>query len=302
MPDEPFVDAHMHFWDKSVPSLQWAWLEPGYRFRKWTSSAQIDAPRYTAPEFLTEAAGTGMAGAVHVHCADPIGDPAVETRWLESLAVDTGWPHAIVGACELEAPEAAVSIREQARCSRFRGVRAFASPQRLDPDASTAAMDALAEAGCSLEVRRHHDEFEPIDELAARWPTVTIFLSQGCLPLERTPDQLDEWSRAMRRLAARPNVVCKISTVVGASQPECTVERVRPWVLGCIDAFGADRCVMGTNFPVDRPYCSLGRLVEVYRESIAGLSAAEREAVLAGTAERVYRLDLAATIGSGVPA
>ena len=45
MADEPFVDAHIHFWDKSVGGLEWAWLEPGYQFRKWTSHASIDAPR-----------------------------------------------------------------------------------------------------------------------------------------------------------------------------------------------------------------------------------------------------------------
>jgi predicted TIM-barrel fold metal-dependent hydrolase len=301
MPDEPFVDAHMHFWDKSVPTLQWAWLEPGYRFRKWTSSVEIDAPQYLTAEFLAESAGTGMAGAVHVHCADPIGDPAVETRWLESVAADTGWPHAIVGACDLEAPDAAASIREQAECSRFRGVRAYASPQRLDADASTDAMSALADVGGSLEVRRHHDEFEPIDELATRWPSVTILLSQGCLPLERSAEQREEWSRAMRRIAGRPNVVCKISTVVGASQPECSVELVQPWVLGCIDAFGPDRCVMGTNFPVDRPYSTLVQLVDVYRASIAGLDPSERTAVLAGTAQRVYGLDLDVQAVSGAP-
>jgi predicted TIM-barrel fold metal-dependent hydrolase len=92
----------------------------------------------------------------------------------------------------------------------------------------------------------------------------------------------------MRRLAERPNVVCKISTVVGASQPECSVDLVRPWVLGCIDAFGPDRCVMGTNFPVDRPYSTMLQLVDVYRASIAELDASERAAVLAGTTRRVY--------------
>jgi predicted TIM-barrel fold metal-dependent hydrolase len=302
MTDEPFVDAHMHFWDKAVPSLRWAWLEPGYRFRKWTSSAEIDAPRYTTREFRAEAAGTGITAAVHVHCADPVDDPATETRWLEDVAAETGWPHAIVGACDLESPDAASSIRDQAACGRFRGVRAPASPRHLDPDASAVAIDALAEVGGSLEVRRHHDELAPIDEIAARWPTVTVLLSQGCLPLERTAEQRAAWSAALARLAPRPNVVCKISTVVGASQPECSVGKVKPWVLACIEALGPDRCVLGTNFPVDRPYAALRELVEVYRESIAGLDAAERAAVLSGTAARVYRLDTSGAVVAGADA
>jgi predicted TIM-barrel fold metal-dependent hydrolase len=155
-------------------------------------------------------------------------------------------------------------------------------------------MDALAEIGASIEVRRHHAEFDAIDALAARWPSVTVLLSHACLPLDRTPDQLAEWSAAMRDLARRPNVACKISTVVGASQPEPSVAVVRPWILACVEAFGADRCMLGSNFPIDRPFCTYPQLVDVYRASIAELAEAERLAVLSGTANRLYGLDLVA--------
>jgi predicted TIM-barrel fold metal-dependent hydrolase len=292
MADAPFVDAHIHFWDKSAEQLEWAWLERGYRFRKWTSDSSIDAPRYATEEFLAEASGTGLAGAVHVHCADPISDPAIETVWLESVAEQTGYPQGIVGACDLHAPDAVATITDQASCSRFRGVRDPASPRRLDAEAAAPAMDALAAVAGSVEVRRHHDEFDAIDAVAARWPSVPVLLSHACLPLERTPEQLAAWRKAMKLLALRPNVACKISTVVGASQPECSVARVRPWVLGCIEAFGADRCMVGSNFPIDRQFCSFRQLIDVYRESIAELSGPERAAVLAGTATRLYALDL----------
>lgn len=294
MADEPYVDTHIHFWDKSVEGLQWAWLEPGYQFRKWTFDSIVDAPRYGPPEFRAEAAGTGLAGAVHVHCADPLPDPATETAWIDSVAAGTGWPQAQVGRCDLDAADAAATIAAEAASPLFRGVRDPFSAKHLDAAAAAPAMDALAAAGASLEVRRHHGDFGVIDELAARWPTVTILLSHGCLPLDRTPEEHDAWSAAMRSLAQRPNVACKISTVVGASQPEPSVELVRPWVLACIDAFGADRCMFGSNFPIDRPYCTYAQLVELYRESVADLSASERRAVLGGTAARVYDFELVA--------
>ena len=291
MADEPFVDAHIHFWDKSAKGLAWAWLEPGYQFRKWTSHPSIDAPRYSTPEFLDEAAGTGLVGAVHVHAADPI-RPVLETQWLQSVADETGWPHAIVGACDIEAPDAVDVIHAQAECAGFRGVREPISPQRLDADAASAALDALAALGSTLEVRRHHEQFEAIDTIAARWPELTILLSHACLPLERTPDELAAWSHAMRSLAARPNVACKISTVVGASQPDWSVASVRPWVLGCVEAFGPDRCMVGSNFPIDRPYCTFAQLIDVYRQSLAELSTDERAAVMGVTAARVYNLPI----------
>lgn len=291
MADEPFVDAHIHFWDKSAVGLAWAWLEPGYRFRKWTSDPSIDAHRYSTPEFLAEAAGTGLIGAVHVHAADPI-RPSAETAWLQSVADETGWPHAIVGACDIEASDAVEVIGAQARCAAFRGVREPMSPQRLDADAARPALDALAAMGSTIELRRHHDQFEAIHTIAARWPDLTILLSHACLPLERNRGELASWSRSMRALAERPNVVCKISTVVGASQPDCSVASVRPWVLGCVEAFGPSRCMVGSNFPIDRPYCTFTQLIDVYRRSIADLSPAERASVMGATATRVYGLPI----------
>jgi predicted TIM-barrel fold metal-dependent hydrolase len=64
-------------------------------------------------------------------------------------------------------------------------------------------------------------------------------------------------------------------------------------VLGCIEAFGADRCMLATNWPIDRLHGTYVRLVDAYREVIAELTPDERGAVLHRTAERVYRLDAA---------
>src|SRR5205814_3084270 len=70
---------------------------------------------------------------------------------------------------------------------------------------------------------------------SARWPNTTIALSHACLPLERSADQLAEWTQAMRRLAMAPNVVVKISAVAGASDPDWTIASIRPWILSCVE-------------------------------------------------------------------
>src|ERR671911_608081 len=82
MADEPFIDTHIHFWDHSIEGLEWAWLKTGFTFRRWEGSDELDAPRYTPPEFQAEAVGCELAGAVHVHCAHPIDDgcPRVPVR------------------------------------------------------------------------------------------------------------------------------------------------------------------------------------------------------------------------------
>jgi predicted TIM-barrel fold metal-dependent hydrolase len=289
--DEPFIDCHIHFWDHSVEGLQWAWLRSGYTFRRWTGSAELDAPHYLPPELRDEAAGIGLAASVHVHCAHPIADPALETEWLQRVADDHGSPEGIVGGCLLGRADAPDVLRRHAVHPRFRGVRDWESPTHLDVEEIAPAMEVAGELGLSVELRRAHDEFAVLDEIAGRWPAVTIALSHACLPLERTASDLADWSAAMRRLAARPNVVCKISAVAGASDPEWTTESIRPWILSCVDSFGAERCMLGSNFPVDRLFGTYRALIDGYREATSELDAAERSAIFHRTAERVYRLD-----------
>jgi predicted TIM-barrel fold metal-dependent hydrolase len=88
--DEAFVDAHVHFWDHSMPGLRWAWLEPGFDHPRLKGTHRLDAPRYTTPEFLAESAGTGVVAAVHVQAAAWSERPERETAWLDGFAVATG--------------------------------------------------------------------------------------------------------------------------------------------------------------------------------------------------------------------
>ncbi|HWM18576.1 MAG TPA: amidohydrolase family protein [Ilumatobacteraceae bacterium] len=293
MTDEPFIDTHIHFWDRSVTDLEWSWLKPGFSFRHWESSASLDVPRFSTPELLDESEGSGLAAIVHGHSADPIDDPAVETAWLESVAENHRMPDAIVGKCSLAAPDAVDVMRRHATYPRFRGVRDPAALQHLDVEEIATAMDAAGVLGISVEVRREHQQFEVLHELADRWPGVTIALSHACLPLVRSNEQLAEWTGAMRGLAVHPNVVCKISAVAGASDPDWTVDSIRPWILACVDLFGADRCMLGSNWPVDRLFGTYRQLVDAYRSVTDELDPADRAAVFHGTAERVYRIDLA---------
>ena len=160
----------------------------GLTFRKWTFDEAIDSPRYGPTEFRRGGwHRTGRSGARPLRRPAP--EPAIETAWIDSLAAASGWPQAQVGRCDLDAPDAAATIMAESASPLFRGIRDPFSAKRLDADIAAPAMDALAAIGASLEVRRHHNDFAVVDELATRWPTVPILLSHGCLPLERTPDE-----------------------------------------------------------------------------------------------------------------
>lgn len=77
---------------------------------------------------------------------------------------------------------------------------------------------------------------------------------------------------------------------LGMADHEWTVDSLRPWVMACIEAFGVERCVFGTNWPVDRMYSSYGDVLDAYAEIIADLSASEQQALFTENAKRIFRV------------
>lgn len=291
----PILDTHVHFWDRNVSELTWPWLESGFRSdrHRWTQSSgdrrALDAQRYTSREFRMETAGVGVVGVVHANCATAETDPSQETAWLDKMARADGWPVAIMGRGDLSSPDGAAALqRHRAASARFRSVRDMKGPSGLDVDACAPALDAAAEMGVAIELRTEPSGFAAFGELADRWPQVTFVLSHAGLPLERTPKTLREWLEAAQALARRPNWVCRISALCGGSDPNWTVASIRPWAEACVATFGFERCMLGTNWPIDRLFGTYDDVVSAMREIFDGHPELERRRLFYGTASEVY--------------
>ena len=250
------IDTHVHFWDKSVEGLHWPFLEPGFIRGTLHGTERLDRPSFLPPDLETETEGSNVLGFVHVQAVGAIDDPSLESAWLASVAERDGAPMAIVGSCYLWLPEAPDLLRRHAAFDIVRGVRDLTAIERLDADDAAAGLAVAGELGYSVEVRRRVTEFEPIVEIARRWPQVTVVLSHACFPPSRTDADRDVWRAALDRLAPFANVVCKISAAAGSADPNWTVDSIRRWVLGAVDALGAERCMLGSNWPIDRLYGS----------------------------------------------
>lgn len=288
---EPFVDAHVHFWDHSVPGLRWLWLEPDFDHPRLKGTPSLDAPRYTAAEFVAETDGSGVVAAVHVQAAAWSDCPTQETEWLQRLAADTGWPSALIGSVRLVDDDAARVVMDHRASTLFRGVRDLSVPvDRLEDPDLVDRFGELAPPAGTVELMVTHEHFPKLARLAAQAPSAVLVLGHAGLPVERTAAYRTAWQNGMSALAATPNVVCKISALASGSDPNWTVESLRPWVLGCVEAFGPSRCMLASNWPIDRLHGSYQQLVDAYREILGELVPDERAALFHGTAERVYRL------------
>ena len=289
---QPFTDAHVHFWDHALPGMRWRFLEPDFDHPRLKGMHRLDAPRFGPDELLAEAGDERPDKVVHIQCATiPAPSPTQETAWLESLADAGGYPQAIVAGCRLREPDAGAVLAANAAFPRFRGVRDLTITDAVTPEDVRGAFDAACDHAASVELMLPLEHYDSVARLAEHWPEVTIVLGHAGQPLERDSRYVTGWSAALASLAdAAPNVILKLSALASSADPTWTVDSVRPVVLRAVEAFGAERCMFASNWPIDRLYGTYPRLIRAYRQIAAELSEREQAALLHGTADRVYRI------------
>ena len=285
----PFVDTHVHFYDLQQPDIEYGWLQPGVEHHILETVRPIQAQRYWADDWIAESRFANVVKSVHVECAVGTPDPVAETRWLQAFADRLGHPHGIVAEVHLAQPDAEAVLEGHLAFANVRGVRDFGEGDyELDPDWRRGfALLARHELVACLDSRP--ERYARVKDLATSYPDTRICLDHAGLPLRRDDEYLALWRREMTNLAEAPNVIVKISAL-GMGDPHWTVDSIRPLLLHCIEAFGVERTVFGSNWPVDRLFSSYPDVVAAYASIIADLSQDEQTAMFSANAERYFRI------------
>jgi predicted TIM-barrel fold metal-dependent hydrolase len=285
----PFVDAHHHLWDLEQHRYDWltgdGWPEETEVIGDYAAIRRT----YLAPDLLRHAAGSGLTKTVHIQADLSEDDPVAETRWLQQTADETGIPTAIVAYVNVADRNVDEALAAHLAYANVRGIRSTPDDVRPREAVFRSGVAAVGRAGLSYDLRATPENAGDCASLADALPDVSFIVGHTGEPLSRTDEHRHVWRAGMRLLAERPNVSVKISGL-GMRDHSWTIDSMRPWVLDTIDIFGPDRCLFGTNWPVDAMYGSYGALVAAYRTLIAPFSATERQAMLSANAERLYRI------------
>jgi predicted TIM-barrel fold metal-dependent hydrolase len=289
MPEQTFefVDAHVHFYDLAHPTLRYSWLEPEFIHPVIGNIDGIKTRRYLFENFVAETRFAGVAGAVHVQAALDSVDPVDESRFVNDQ-LDGTMPVMLVGDARMQSPDVEATLAGHARHPNFRGIRDFAKGDYLvDPDFHRGYA-LLQKYGMSYDLDATWENLGSARDLATQFPDTLLILGHAGFPQLRTEEYQRSWQAGLREMAEAPNTACKISGL-GMADARWTVETLRPWVLGCIEAFGVERCMFATNWPVDRLFSSYPDLVGAYREIVADFTTAEQRQLFVDNARRLYR-------------
>jgi predicted TIM-barrel fold metal-dependent hydrolase len=118
---------------------------------------------------------------------------------------------------------------------------------------------------------------------------VTLILQHAGMLEDLSPQGRESWRSGMAKLAKYPNVVSKLSGL-GTFIHRNDAAHIADVLNQTVALFGAERCLFGSNFPVEKLWTTYRDLVDAYRAAAASLRPEQRDALFGGTATRVYRL------------
>jgi predicted TIM-barrel fold metal-dependent hydrolase len=279
------VDAHVHLWDPartdwypylSRPQEHGAGDASRMCRRFDVDTYQAETARWNVEKFINVAAATGR------HSIE-------ETIELDNNAQASGRPDAIIGGLPPTdtVAEAIELIDRQMTASRFRGVRPMGANMGPLPDAGV--LHALQERNLLFELMTHPDQLRVAAAQLGGFDDLIVVVEHTGWPRSNSDEERALWRAGIDALAGLGhNVVCKLS---GLAMPlgSMGVDAFAPWLEYAIEAFGVDRCMFASNFPVDAMYGTFDELYAAFSAVTAGLASESRGKLFARNAERVYR-------------
>jgi L-fuconolactonase len=273
------IDAHLHLWDLGV--AEYAWLGPEHGALHRT---------YSAEEAGRTLRAAGVERAVVVQAEDSVGD----TEFLLKAAHEHSEIAGVVGWVRLDDP-VTTAVQLAGYGAHLCGVRHLVhdDPRAdfLEMPAVRASLRLVAQAGLPLDVPdawpRHLDQ---VRVLARDLPQLRLVVDHLAKPPRDRPEELEAWARGLGAVAQHPGVFAKVSGLQAPGQP-FTVEALRPVLDVALECFGADRLMWGSDWPMTANEGTYAQHWQVMDTLLSELSTAERDMLVGGTAESVYRVD-----------
>jgi L-fuconolactonase len=278
------VDAHVHLWDPR--RLRYAWLD-GTELDRLIDASTLRAASGTVTDFVV----------VQADCADTQG--LAEVGWLVEQSAQLPGLRGIVAFAPLER---GADVRNHLGALRaipsVVGVRRLIQDERPGFAVANRFLDgvaALVDFELTFDVCVRSSQLGEVIELVRRTPDIQFVLDHVGKP--RIGADTSRWRLQIAELAARRNIVCKLSGLMTEIVSGPTgVEAVEPFLAHALAEFGPDRCLFGSDWPVMTTAATYSDWLDL----VISLVPAEddRRAVLAGTAERAYNLLASGTAGS----
>lgn len=290
------VDAHHHIWRQT--DLPWLLGPTQPRIFGPYDAIKRD---YLVDEFLDDLAGTEVVQSVYVQANWAPNWFADEVAWVQDVADRHGWPHGIVGYCDMLQADARPDLDRLKAYPLMRGIRQqlhwhenplyrfAAAPDLARNETLQRNIGYLADYGWSFDLQVFPDQMDGAGTLAAACPDVTFVLQHAGMLEDLSDEGRARWREQMTALAKHKNVVSKLSAF-GTFIHRNDADHIAWMIAQTVKIFGAKRCLFGSNFPIEKLWTRYSDLIDAFLAAAADMSEAKQKAIFQDTARRIYRL------------
>jgi len=289
---QKIVDAHIHLWD--LKKYPYSWIIN-------SSNDQLNK-NYLLKNFLEDSKFLNLDKAVHIEANINIPNNIDETRWLQSIADSNvrGIPNAIVGFVDLTNDHAEEEIEQHMQFSNFRGIRQILRQEvnqmnkkinLLINEKWITNLKLLETNNLSFELLIYYYQFKQAAEIISKYSNLQFIINHTLVPRGITNENFDLWKDAINSLSVFENVSIKLSGF-GERDGMWETVNIQPFINYSIEKFGVERCMFGTNFPVDKAFSPKTYIDywDSYHTITSHFSSDEKDSLFFKNAEKYYKI------------
>lgn len=274
------IDSHHHLWRYTREDYGWISPQMGVLKRDFM-------PQDLYPEMHR----ARLTGSVVVQARQSI----AETRWLLELATSTPWIRGVVGWAPIASADFGTVLDDLLGSAKLRGLRHVIQDEPNDDfilsDDFNSGIASMLGTGLVYDLLIHERHLPCAAEFARRHPQQAFVLDHVAKPRIRE-NGLEPWKKNLLELASYPNVFCKLSGLATeADWTSWTFEDLKPYLDAALEAFGPERLMAGSDWPVCLVATSYARWWDSLEQWARCLNSAQQDALFGGTATEVYRLE-----------
>lgn len=273
------IDAHQHFW--SPTRGDYGWLTPDL------------APLYRdfGPDDLRPLLDAcGIDGTILVQAAES----EAETDYLLDIAAKTDFVCGVVGWLDMQAPDFAARLADYAARPHWIGLRPMLQdhpPEALRGPGFRAALAEVARRDFPFDILTFPRHLPDVLDALAQAPSLRAVVDHISKPDMAAPMAANGWVEDIARLAHHPRIMCKVSGLVTETGADWSAARIRPFLQHVAAAFGPERLIFGSDWPVCTLKASYGEVFALARGLLAEMFGADAlQAIFETNALRFYKL------------
>jgi len=294
------TDAHQHLYDYKF-KYSHGWLGP--KSHPWTGDWSMLANNYLINDYLKDIKNQNIVKSVHVE-AEWNDEPGAwgETIWIDEISKSHGFPHSIIGHVNLNNDNAEYVINKHLESSNlFNGIRhnqfnhdsdkdfIFSDINMMQSDKWLKNFKLLKKYNLSFDLGCFYNQLMDASDVAKDNPEIKIILNHVGQPIKRGSSEFIRWKEGIKQISNNKNVYCKLSGVA-LTDHNWSVESINKIFEYVIDCFGVNRCLVASNFPVDKLFGSYDQIYNAYKEILQIYSYDENKKLFSDNANEIYNI------------